>query len=299
MNWRVVTDSIFSVVVYLAFTCSAAYLIASCESAWAVRVPDKVRKGLLIFYFRRSKISVMAVVSQIFTYILLSCFLISRFGWAQDWLIKYLPNANQISAGALRFQFALIVIALVEERIYWLRKRRAWRAWLKKNAGNVTLEIYYASPYIATRDPWTKADLMGSGETRHITVDNETIKEHEDFICQMLDTPAVPVDDPDAVHLDARVYYALCGEDGEALFEVAMWGMEEADAIFINGVPCTADPIFYIVAMAFLPPDAGAEFTKFLEGQGAGQRGPKAGLRPKCGEVSIYVEGEALEKLTK
>lgn len=277
MNWRVVTDSIFSVVIYLAFSCSAAYLIASCESAWAVRVPDKVRKGLLIFYFRRSEISVLAVVSQIFTYILLSCFLISRFGWAQDWLIKYLPNANQISAGALRFQFALIVIALVEERIYWLRKRRAWRAWLKKNAGNVTLEIYYASPYIATRDPWTKADLMGSGETRHITVDNETVKEHEDFICQMLDTPAVPVDDPGAVHLDARVYYALCGKGGEALFEVAMWAMEEADVIFINGVPCTADPIFYVVAMAFLPTDASAEFTKFLEGQGAGQRGPEAG----------------------
>ena len=26
---------------------------------------------------------------------------------------------------------------------------------------------------------------------------------------------------------------------------------------------------------------------------------PKAALYPKCGEVSIYVEGEALEKLTK
>ena len=26
---------------------------------------------------------------------------------------------------------------------------------------------------------------------------------------------------------------------------------------------------------------------------------PKAALCPKCGEVSVYVEGEALEKLTK
>ncbi len=268
MNWRVVTDSIFSVVVYLAFTCSTAYCIASYESAWAVRVPDEVRIGLLIFYFRRSKISVMAVISQIFTYILLSCYLVSRFGWAQDWLIKYLPNADQIYTGAFLFQVALIVIAWVEEGIYWFRKRRAWRAWLRKNAGNVTLEIYYTSPYIATRYPWTEADLMRSGETRHITVDNETVKEHEDFIWQLLDTPAVPVDDPDAVHLDARVYYALCGEGGEALFEVAMWGMEEADAIFINGAPCTADPIFYIVAMAFLPPDASAEFAQFVERQG-------------------------------
>ena len=123
MNWRVVTDSIFFVVVYLTWTCMAAYRIASYESAWAVRVPDKVRIGLLIFYFRRSKISVMAVISQIFTYILLSFFLISRFGWAQDWLKTYLPNVGQLYGGALLFQDALFVIAWVEEGIYWLWRR--------------------------------------------------------------------------------------------------------------------------------------------------------------------------------
>ena len=122
MDWRVVTDSILFVVAYLAFSCGTAYRIASYESAWAVSVPDKVRKGLLIFHSRWPKISVLVVVSQIFTYIMLSCFLVSRFGWAQDWLKTYLPNANQISTGAIWFQIALIVIALAEEGIYWLRK---------------------------------------------------------------------------------------------------------------------------------------------------------------------------------
>ncbi len=268
MDWSLVADSVFSVVVYLVFTCSAAYRIASYESAWAVRVPDKARKGLLIFNSRRPEISVLAVVSQIFTYILLSCFLISRF-WAQDWLKTYLPNANKISAGAVWFQVALIVVALVEEGIYWLRKRRAWRVWLRENAGKVTLEIYYASPHIATDYPWSEADLMGSGETRHITVDGETVKEHEDLLWQMLDTSAAPVDDPDAARLDARVYSALRGEGGEALFEVAMWAMGETDVIFTNGGPRKADLIFYAVAIEFLPSDAGEELAGFVGGDTA------------------------------
>ena len=141
-------------------------------------------------------------------------------------------------------------------------------AWLRENAGNVTLELYYLDPHVFTYAPLTVPALMEFHDV--YSVDGAPVEEHLDLLCQMLDTPAVPVDDPDEVHLNARVYYALCGKDGEPLFEVAMWGMEEADAIFINGVPCTADPIFYIVAMAFLPPDASTEFAQFVERQGAG-----------------------------
>ncbi len=98
-------------------------------------------------------------------------------------------------------------------------------AWLKENAQSVTLELYYVSPYILTYHPWTETDLMRSSSTLHITVDAETIKEHEDLICQMLDTPAVPVDDPDEVHLDEWLYSALRGKEGLTFFNVALWGL--------------------------------------------------------------------------
>lgn len=123
MDWIVATDSILFVTVYLFWTCASAHRIASYESAWAVRVPDKVRVGLLIFSFRWPKISVLAVICQIFTYIMLSFFLVSRFGWMQDWLIKSVHSINQIYTGAFLFQVALIVIALVEEGIYWFRRQ--------------------------------------------------------------------------------------------------------------------------------------------------------------------------------
>ena len=140
--------------------------------------------------------------------------------------------------------------------------------WLRENAGNVTLKLYYLDPHVFTYAPLTVPALMEFHDV--YSVDGAPVEEHLDLLCQMLDTPAVPVDDPNEVHLNARVYYALCGEGGETLFEVAMWGVEEADAIFINGVPCTADPIFYIAAMAFLPPDASAEFAGFAGIQGDG-----------------------------
>lgn len=136
--------------------------------------------------------------------------------------------------------------------------------WLNENFQDITLEIYYISPYILTRFPWTEVDLMRNNETLHITVDADVIKEQKGLLCQMLDTSAVPVSNPDEVHLNARVYYALCDTNGETLFEVAMWGLEEDNSIFINGTPCVAEPIFYDVAMAFLPSDARTELARYI-----------------------------------
>lgn len=74
MDWIVFSDSILFVIVYLVWTCAAAYRIASYESTWAVKISDKVRISLLIFSFRLPKISALAVTCQIFTYIMLSFF---------------------------------------------------------------------------------------------------------------------------------------------------------------------------------------------------------------------------------
>ncbi len=139
-------------------------------------------------------------------------------------------------------------------------------AWLRENAQSVTLELYYLSPYVFTYAPLTVPDLMKNHDV-YISADGASVEEHIDLLCQMLDTPAAPIDDPDEVHLNARVYYALRGRDGKTLFQVAMWGMEKNGSIFINGTPCAAEPIFYDVAMEFLPPDAAAELASYLGGE--------------------------------
>lgn len=75
MNWITIVDSVLFLVFYLVLTCGSAYRIASYESGWAIRVSDAARVALLIFCFKQAKISVMAVIYQVYTYIMLGFYL--------------------------------------------------------------------------------------------------------------------------------------------------------------------------------------------------------------------------------
>lgn len=121
MNW-IIVDSVLFVVAYLVWTCASAYRIASYESGIAVRISDKLRAALLIFSFKWPKISVMAVIYQIFTYVMLGFYLVSRLDWAQSFLKENVPNINQIYTWALLVQVVgVFLLALLEEGIYYLR----------------------------------------------------------------------------------------------------------------------------------------------------------------------------------
>lgn len=121
MNW-IIADSVLFVVSYPVWTCASAYRIASYESGIAVRVSDKARAALLIFSFKWPKISVMAVIYQIFTCVLLGFYLVSRLDWAQSFLEENVPNINQVYTWALLVQVVgIFLVALAEEGIYYLR----------------------------------------------------------------------------------------------------------------------------------------------------------------------------------
>ena len=139
-------------------------------------------------------------------------------------------------------------------------------AWLEDNLQCVTLELYYIDPDVLTRAPWNITDLIRSCNI-HITVRGGEIQKHKDLLCQMFDTPIVPIDNEDG-YLNARIYLALYNEEDEAVFEVAMWGKE--DVIFVNGIPCTANSVFYDVIMEFLPEDASTELRNYIGRQGDG-----------------------------
>lgn len=118
-------DSVLFVVFYLVLTCGSAYRIASYESAWAIRVSDAVRAALLIFNFKRPRISIMAVIYQICTYIMLGFYLASRLNWVQSFLRKRIPDIDQIYTWAFVVQVVgIFLVALLEEGIYHLRNIR-------------------------------------------------------------------------------------------------------------------------------------------------------------------------------
>lgn len=118
-------DSVLFVAFYLVLTCGSAYRIASYKSAWEVRVSDTARLALLIFYFKREKISIMAVIYQVCTYIMLGFYLISRLGWVQSFLKEKVPNIDQIYTLAFGIQVVgIFLVALAEEGIYYLKTRR-------------------------------------------------------------------------------------------------------------------------------------------------------------------------------
>lgn len=137
-------------------------------------------------------------------------------------------------------------------------------AWLEENLEHVTLELYYIDPYVLTRAPVTVEQIKKSCDI-HVTVDAENLTPYKDLIVQMVDIPVTALDEED-VYLNARIYYALCDQEGNTLFDVAMWawGTEE-DGIFVNGTPCEEESVFYETAQAFLPPDAAAALKSAVD----------------------------------
>ncbi len=137
-------------------------------------------------------------------------------------------------------------------------------AWLEENLEHVTLELYYIDPYALTRAPVTVEQIKKSYDI-HITADVEALTPYKDLIVQMVDMPVTALDEKDGF-LNARVYYALCDQEDNILFDVAMWvwGTEEG-GIFVNGIPCKGESAFYSVAQAFLPSDAAATLKSAVE----------------------------------
>lgn len=109
---------------YLFLTCAEAHTIASYRSCISVAVPSKVRIALLIFSFKWSKISILAVIYQVCTYITL-LFLAFCYLVTQDFLISTFPNVEQAFTFAVRIQLTVFfLVAMVEEGIYYLKTRR-------------------------------------------------------------------------------------------------------------------------------------------------------------------------------
>ena len=129
----------------------------------------------------------------------------------------------------------------------------------------LTLAIYYWSPYYLTPRSWGVDDVMD--EQRQHVVAGDILKKHIDLLKQLDDAVLVPVEYE--AFLNARMHYVFEHRRSRRTFTVSMWGWGcpdmERESIFVNGVAVEEERIFYDVLMQFLPEDLAMELETYLK----------------------------------
>ena len=105
---------------YLFVVCCGVNTLAGYESFLEIWISDYVRVFLLIFSFRRPRISVLCVISQIFAYFMIGVFIISRFR-SLDFLYAISSDPNTFFTNLLKIHlFVFFPIAFMEAGICYL-----------------------------------------------------------------------------------------------------------------------------------------------------------------------------------
>jgi len=138
-----------------------------------------------------------------------------------------------------------------------------------ENLDDISLTIFFLSPYVSTRIPLSIDDLINFPETSKIVVNGEKLGDHVDLLNQLANTDLVPVEGK--VYINARVYYVFESKTSGKIFEVAMWGAQLDDesnyiepCIIVNGIAINVNEIFYDVIIPFLPEDAVKELEIYI-----------------------------------
>lgn len=132
-----------------------------------------------------------------------------------------------------------------------------------ENVENISLTIYYMSPFILTRQPLSVNDLINSSKAQKIVIEGDSLKEHIALFEQIENDDLIPVKDKS--YIDARLYYVLESKKNGELLDVSMWGGEN-NRIFVNGVEIIENDIFYDVVKPFLSKDAIKELENYVAG---------------------------------
>jgi len=132
------------------------------------------------------------------------------------------------------------------------------------NVSDLTLTIYYTSPFLDTRMPFSLDWFTYRGYREKVVISGDKLKEHIDILYQISTVDLIPVENK--TFLDARMYYVFETENDGKIFSVAMWGLIDSEdyTMFVNGVQVMVDDIFYEVLMMFLPEHAAGVLTEYL-----------------------------------
>ena len=132
----------------------------------------------------------------------------------------------------------------------------------QKQFEEITLTIYYISPFILTSFPLSVDDLVSFTNVNQIIIDEENLEISSDLLNKLSQATLTPVEQE--TYLDARLYYAFETSDDGKVFEVAMWGAD--GSIFVNGNEVENKKIFYDVLVPFLPEDTLKEIENYTSG---------------------------------
>jgi hypothetical protein len=132
----------------------------------------------------------------------------------------------------------------------------------KKNFDDLSLTIYYISPFISTRAPLSVDDLINFNNVNKIVISGSELEEHMDLFEQINKVDLVPVKIKSRIN--ARFYYFFETVKEGKILDVAMSGNDSS--VFINGLEVNGNDIFYDIVMPFLPTDAIKEFEIYPNG---------------------------------
>jgi len=126
-----------------------------------------------------------------------------------------------------------------------------------EDLNDISLTIYYISPYILTRVPLSIEDLIKYSEVNKIVLRGN----YSELLTRLNNTTLIPVEKKSC--LNARLYYVFETEKDGKIYDVALWGGN--DSIFANGVEVEENDVFYNVIMQFLPENDAKEFQGYIK----------------------------------
>ena len=133
-----------------------------------------------------------------------------------------------------------------------------------ENIDDISLSIYYMSPYIFTDIPLSVDDLISDNTTTKTVISGSDLEEHINLFDQISNYNLIPVKKKSS-YLNVRMYYVLESRKNGKLLDVAMWGGNgEDNSIFVNGVEVKGNNILYDVIIPFLPEDAAKEWGIYV-----------------------------------
>ncbi|MCL2388126.1 MAG: hypothetical protein FWC89_11365 [Defluviitaleaceae bacterium] len=131
---------------------------------------------------------------------------------------------------------------------------------LLENIDEISLTIYHI-PLILTPFPWTMEMFMDASITDSITIDSDGLKEHMDFLTEIVNRLDGGVLRP--FEGDTResvvMHYVFKATDDRELLSVTIWGFHRDDdgtvtsVMFVNGNAVYEDHLLIELVVPFLP----------------------------------------------
>lgn len=159
----------------------------------------------------------------------------------------------------------LIVIAAIIGMFYIRCHRKPLQIEFEKliREEDLSLTIYYMSPFVLLRHPLSDTQLMNGAYEHKIMIPSNKLKEHIDLLNQINNKTLRPV--VFKSYQDTRLIYVFeTKKDGKILSVSIQAGYSY---MYVNGCKVKVNKLFYEIVMPFLPDDAVEQIRRLVKDQ--------------------------------